>query len=454
LNDHFYSGETVFRWSLAVLTVACISLPPRGAEAQRPVIYRVPVTGTIELGISPFIGRVLREASEAGAAAVILDVNTLGGRVDAALNIIDAVARSDVPVYAFVNPRAISAGALISVSADTVFMVSDALMGASTVVTGDADKASEKAQSVMRAQFRAIAERRGIDPAIGEAMVDEGIAIEGVIEAGKLLTLTSDEAVRVGYAIEIDDFEAMLEILNLSGAEVVSPGVNWAEQLVRFLSHPVVAPLLLSIGVLGLMIEIKTPSFGLAGAVGLVSLGAFFGSHMIVGLAGLEEVILLGVGLIALAIEVFVVPGFGVAGIVALACIGSSIFLALIGSLPTWSDVTRAGGILFVAVLITVAAVYVFVRQLPGGRRTRGIFLHTSTSKDKGYVAGTSHDDLVGMLGVALTDLHPSGTAKIAGKRIDVVSDVGFVAEGTSVRIIRSESYRHVVEPVSDEPTD
>jgi membrane-bound serine protease (ClpP class) len=250
LNRDFYLGETVLRWSLAVLTVVCISLPPRGAEAQRPVVYRIPVTGTIELGISPYIGRVLREASEAGAAAVILDVNTLGGRVDAALNIIDAVARSDVPVYAFVNPRAISAGSLISVSADTVFMVPDALIGASTVVTGDASKASEKAQSVMRAQFRAIAERRGIDPTIGEAMVDEGIEIEGVIEAGKLLTLTSDEAVQVGYASGIEDFEAMLGILSLSEAEVVSPGVNWAEQVVRFLSHPVVAPLLLSIGVL------------------------------------------------------------------------------------------------------------------------------------------------------------------------------------------------------------
>jgi len=396
---------------------------------------------------------MLDEAAENGAAAAILDVNTLGGRVDAALNIIDAVAHSDVPVYAFVNPRAISAGALISVSADSVFMVPDALIGASTVVTGEADKASEKAQSVMRAQYRAIAERRNIDPRIGEAMVDEEIEIEGVIEAGKLLTLTSDEAVRVGYAIEVEDFEAMLAMLDLSGAEVVSPGVNWAEKLVRFLSNPVVAPLLLSIGVLGLMIEIKTPSFGLAGAVGLVALGAFFGSHMIIGLAGLEEIILLGVGLIALGIEVFVVPGFGIAGIVALVCIGSSIFLALIGSLPTWSDVTRAGGILFVAVLITVAAVYVFVRQLPAGRRTRGIFLHTATSKDAGYVAGTSHSELVGMVGVARTDLHPSGTAEIAGKRIDVVSDVGYVAAGRRVRIIRSENYRHVVEPVDDGPT-
>ncbi len=435
------------RWPITLAAAAVVACAT-GVSAQQPVVYRVPVTGTIELGIAPYISRVLQEAGEEGAVAVILDVNTLGGRVDAALNIVDAVSQAAIPVYAFVNPRAISAGALISVSADTVFMTSDALIGASTVVTGGADKASEKAQSMMRAQYRAIAERREIDPAIGEAMVDETIEIEGVIEAGKLLTMTTDEAVRVGYAIEVAGFAGVLEVLDLADADVVSPGVNWAEQLVRFLSNPIVAPLLLSIGVLGLMIEIKTPSFGLAGAVGLVSLGAFFGSHLLIGLAGMEEVILLGVGLVALGIEVFVVPGFGIAGIIALLCIGSSIFLALIGNLPTWSDVLRASGVLFAAAMIVVAAVYVLVRQLPARRGSRGIFLRAATLKTEGYIAGASRDDLIGMEGIALTDLRPSGTAKFGDERVDVVSDIGFVAKGAHVRIIRSESYRHVVEPV------
>ena len=440
------------RFAVALLVAGVLGVAPRAAT-QQPLVYRVPVTGTIELGIAPYIARVLRDAEAEAARAVILDINTLGGRVDAALNIVDAVSAAAVPVYAFVNPRAISSGALISVSADTVFMVSDALIGASTEVTGGAEKASEKAQSVMRAQYRAIAERRGIDPAIGEAMVDEEIAIEGVVEEGKLLTLTSDEAVAVGYAIEVEGFEQMLEMLALSEAEIVQPRVNWAEQVVRFLSHPIVAPLLLSIGVLGLMIEIKTPSFGLAGAVGLLSLAAFFGSHLIIGLAGLEVVILLGAGLVALAIEVFLVPGFGVAGVVAMLCIGSSVFLALIGSLPAWGDVLRASGILFAAAMIIVASVYVFVRQLPAARRTRGIFLRAATSKSEGYIAAESRSDLIGAVGVAITDLRPSGTVRVGSERVDVVSDVGFVAKGRRVRIIRSESYRHVVEPVDDDST-
>jgi membrane-bound serine protease (ClpP class) len=351
-------------------------------------------------------------------------------------------------VYAFVDPRAISAGALISISTDSVFMTADATMGASTVVDAEGTKVSEKAQSVMRAQFRALAERRGLDPRIGEAMVDESIFIEGVVDSGKLLTLTAAEAERVGYGIEVTGFDDVLTRLGITGAEVVRPGPNWAEGLVRFLSHPIVAPILLSLGVLGLVIEIKTPSFGMAGMVGLASLGAFFGSHLIIGLAGWEELILLGAGLIALGIEVFVVPGFGIAGVISIVCVGSAVFLALIGSLPTWADVARASGILATSIGIVGAAIYLVVRNLPTSDRWRGIFLKAASSADEGYVSGELRDDLLGRVGVAVTDLHPGGTVQLDDERLDVVTEGDFVKRGTHVRIIRSEGYRLVVKPL------
>jgi membrane-bound serine protease (ClpP class) len=437
----------VIRRALPLIAVA-LALSAWPAAGQQPVVYRVAVTGTIEMGIAPYIRRAIREAEEAGASAVILDVNTFGGRVDAAVAIVDAVSNSRVPVYAYVNPRAISAGALISVSTIGIFMSPDATIGASTVVDAQGQKVSEKAQSVMRAQFRALAERRGLDPRIGEAMVDEEIEIEGVIERGRLLTLTPSEAEEVGYATQVANFDALLAELGLEGAEVVVPGVNWAESLVRFLSNPLVAPLLLSIGVLGLMIEIKTPSFGLAGAVGLASLAAFFGSHLIVGLAGFEEVILLAAGLIALAIEVFVVPGFGVAGVISILCIGAGVFLALLGSLPTWPDIARAMGVIAFSIMIVIAAVYTLVRKLPTSDRWRGIFLRAATARDEGYVSAESREELIGQEGVAVTDLHPSGTGRFGDERLDVVCESGFVPKGGAIRIVRSEGYRHVVLPL------
>jgi membrane-bound serine protease (ClpP class) len=437
------------RWCYPLVALAIGALP---AVAQRPTVYRIPVTGTIELGIAPFIRRSLNEAERAGARAAVLDVNTLGGRVDAALAIVDAIGEAAVPVYAFVHPRAISAGALISVAADTVFMVPDALIGASTVVEGEGQMASEKAQSAMRAQYRALAERRGIDPRIGEAMVDADIAVAGVVDSGKLLTMTTDEAVRVGYAVEVADFAAMLAALDLTGAEIVTTSVNWAEALVRFLTHPVVAALLLPIGMLGIFWEIKSPGFGVPGGVGLLALALFFGSHMIVGLAGWEEVLLLVVGVGLLVVEIFIIPGFGVAGILGIISIGLAIFLALLGDLGTWHDVLRAVGTFASSLLIVVAATIIVLRQLPREERTLGLFLKAATARDAGYVSGEAHAELVGATGEALVDLHPSGTVRIAGTRYDVVAESGFVPRGTRVRVIRAEVYRLVVLPEDDGP--
>jgi membrane-bound serine protease (ClpP class) len=432
---------------LWMLGLVWLGAAPAPVVAQRPVVYRIPVTGTVELGLAPFIRRSLHDAEQAGARAAILDVNTLGGRVDAALQIVDHLTDATVPVYAFVHPRAISAGALISVAADSIFMTPDALIGASTVVQGEGQAASEKAQSAMRAQYRALAERRGLDPRIGEAMVDERVEIPGLVGPDQLLTMTTDEAVRVGYAIEARTFDTVLELLALGGADVVTTEPNWAESLVRFLTHPVVASLLLPLGMLGLFMEIKTPGFGFAGGFGFLALALFFGSHMIVGLAGWEDVLLLVLGVGLLGLEIFVIPGFGIAGILGLVCVGVAIFLALLGDLRTWHDVMRATGTFASSLIMFAAALYLVVRQLPRGEHRLGILLKATTTKEQGYRAGDARGDLVGAVGTALVDLRPSGSARFGQQRLDVVSESGFVPRGQQVRVVRADAYRVVVLP-------
>src|SRR5918992_507079 len=215
------------------LTLALVGAP-LAASAQSPLVYRVDVTGTVENGLAPYVARGIREAEAAGAAAVYLDIDTPGGRVDAAERISDAIRGAGIPVYAFVNPRAYSAGALIAISAKGVYMAPGAVMGAATPVDGEGVRASEKMVSAMRAEFRAVAEERGLDPRIAEAMVDESVEIPGVIPKGQLLTLTSGEARKVGYARgEVVDEVALLEAIGLRGARVVSTEPNWAEQVVR-----------------------------------------------------------------------------------------------------------------------------------------------------------------------------------------------------------------------------
>lgn len=430
--------------------LAAFTMP---AQAQLPgAVYRVPVTGVVELGLAPFIERSIEEAAAAGAVAVILDMDTPGGRVDAAERISDALTDAAVPVYTLVNRRAYSAGALIALSTDRIYMRPGSVIGAATPVDGSGKKAPEKIVSAMRSQMRALAEEAGLDPEVAAAMVDEDVGIEGVVEEGKLLTLTTAEAVEIGYAEQVDDLSALLRELGHEGATVVTAEANWAERVVRFFSNPVVAPFLLTLGFLGLLTEIKTPTFGMAGAAGLISLGLFFGSHMIIGLAGLEDVIIFAVGLALVGVEVFLIPGFGLFGLLGGIGVMAGLYLSMLGGLPTSPDFARAGLVLSTTVVLIVVSAWALIRTLPGSSRLArsGIFLLDRTDRAIGYESAETRSDLIGVTGQAITDLRPSGTAIFGDERIDVVSESEWITEGTPVKVVSAEGYRHVVRAVTE----
>jgi membrane-bound serine protease (ClpP class) len=302
----------------------------------------------------------------------------------------------------------------------------------------------------MRAEFRAVAEQRGLDPKLAEAMVDENVEIPGVVRKGQLLTLSTGEAVRLRFAKgEVSDIQALLKAIGYPSAQVVTTEPNWAEGVVRFLTNPLVAPLLLSIGILGLVFEIKTGAFGLGGLLSLVSLGLFFGSSLILGLAGWEEILLLGLGVIALAVEIFVLPGFGVAGVVGILAIVASMVLAMMSAAPTTGDIAQALAVLGVSLFITAAVIYAWFRHLPNSGRFSGLLLKGAGHRSEGFISAPSRQDLVGVNGVALTDLRPSGTARIGVERLDVVTEGEYVPQGSRVQVVQSDGYRHVVRPVS-----
>lgn len=442
--------------ALALLLAAALALgfgPTvlSSAQSDSPV-YRIQVTGTIEMGLAPYIERALGEAREAGAPAAVLDLDTPGGRVDAAWEIIDAVRDAGIPVYAYVNRRALSAGAMIALSAEGLYMRPGSTIGAATPVIGEGRKASEKMVSAMRSEFRALAEERGFDPRIAEAMVDEEVEVEGVVEAGKLLTLTTEEAIELGVATaEVDDYPALLARIGLAGANTVDPVPNWAERIVRFLTNPAVAPLLLSLGFLGLLIEIRTPTFGLAGAVGLGCLAAFFGARLIVNLAGTEELLLLGGGIVLLLVEAFVVPGFGVTGALGIVAVLGSAYMSMLGRFPTTVDLVNTAGIIGLSIVLVAVLAFVLFRHLPHSRSLSGVLLKSETSRDTGYLSAPEREELVGMIGVAATDLRPSGTAIIDDERVDVVTEGPWIEEGTRVVVLHAESYRHVVREAAAE---
>ncbi len=436
------------RASVGLLAMS-LTLPTAAAGQQH--VVRVPVEGVVEMGLAPFLERTLQEAATADAAAVVLEIETPGGRVDSAERITNAIVRAEVPVYAYVNMHAYSAGAMIAVATERIFMQQGAVMGAATPVDGSGTKASEKMVSAMRAQMRALTEARGLDPAVAEAMVDEDIAIDGVSEQGKLLTLTTSEAADVGYAVAVDGWEDVLAAIGLDAAPVVYAEVNWAERIVRFFTNPVIAPFLLSLGFLGLLVEIKSAGFGLAGIAGLLSLALFFGAHVLVGLAGAEDIILVVAGAALILVEVLVIPGMGLFGIAGGLVLVGGLFMTQVGSLPSQDDVVRAAGVIGVAAMLVGLTAWAFLRSVLVNRRLgrSGIVLPEATDRDEGYTSADLRPELVGIEGVAITALRPAGVGLFGDERVDVVSESEWIEEGTPIRIQTAEGYRHVVRAVS-----
>jgi len=424
-------------------------------------VLRIPIEGTIDLGLAPFVSRVVDEAAESGAV-VLLDVNTFGGRVDAAVLIRDALIDAPVKTIAFVNPRAISAGALISLACETIAMRPGGTIGAATPVTGGGTEemtaADEKVVSYMRTEMRSTAERRGRNPDIAAAMVDRDVEVEGVIEKGKVLTLTTEEALRTGIADrEVANIEELLEELGLGDAQVLDRELNWAEQLARAVSNPVVSSLLLSLGFLGIILELYQPGWGLPGSLGVLALVTFFFGHHVVQLAGLEEILLFVLGLGLIALELLVIPGFGVVGLLGVAIVLGAVVMSLIGLdlRISWElgFLQRALTVTSSAVVLTVVGGLLMLRLLPASGVGRRLVLRRALRGDQGFRSHSDESERelpAGTVGSALSDLRPAGRARFGSRRLDVVSEGGYITAATEVRIVAWRAGTAVVRRADD----
>jgi membrane-bound serine protease (ClpP class) len=453
--DMSFIQKTFLSLSLLALSLfsASWSLYAQPASTQKNVVYVVPVKGVIDLGLVPFIQRVLNEAQKHQAAAVILDINTFGGRVDAAVQIRDALLNSPVRTIAFIDKRAISAGALISLAAQTIVMAPGSTIGAATPVqSGPAGSTtaptSEKTVSYVRKEFRATAESRKRPPLIAEAMVDSDVVIPDVSEKGKLLTLTTEEALKLKVAdLQTNSIEALLKELNILDTELRSFTPNWAEEVVRFLTHPVVSSLLVSVAMLGIFLELRTPGFGAPGVIGLSSLSLFMWGHWLVQLAGWEELLLALLGVFLFALELFVIPGFGIVGILGLLALLGALVMSTLGAgshsdFVLWA-VVRMGFSVALAIVLT-ALFLKFLPKLPIGRK---LILSTALDTSDGFSSAPPSDyQWLGRTGLAHSTLRPAGIADFQGHRVDVVSDGEFIDAGAPIRVLHVDGNRIVVQ--------
>lgn len=406
----------------------------------RPIVV-VPITGTVDSGMAHEVERAVDEANQDHARAVVLDVNSPGGLVDAAFRIRDALFSAQEPVVAYVGERAYSAAALITLTASRIVMAPGASIGAAEPVeAGGTAPPSDKIVSALRGEFESTAERNHYSPSLAGAMVDKNVNLPEYKRAGMVLTLNTDDAVRSGIAIgTASTLDAALAQLHLADAPRTTESFSWAEQVARFATDPVVSGLLLTLGMLGLLIEMQT-LHAIAGIVGVGALALFFGSHVYAGFSNSFVIVLALLGLLGILWELHVLPGHGLPGI-----LGAGVLLVAV----LW-----AFGLPFLfvgietvatAIVLTVIAFTLTVRAVPQNAWAHRLALAAAQGPE--YVASGDYRELRGRVGTAVTYLRPAGIVSIDGRRVDVLTEGEFIAQGTPVRVVRVEGARIFVEP-------
>jgi membrane-bound serine protease (ClpP class) len=404
--------------------------------AGRPVVV-IPIGGTVDAGMAHLVERSVEEANQNHAQAIVLDVNSPGGLVDAAFAIRDALFSAQEPVEAYVSGRAYSAAALITLTAQRIVMAPGASIGAAEPIP-----ATVKTISALRAEFESTAERTHRDPKLAGAMVDKNVDVPQYKRAGAILTLNTEDALRAGIASSTaPTLDAALAQLHLAGVPRVTQSFSWAEALARFATDPVVSGLLLTLGMLGLLIEMQT-LHGIAGVIGIGALVLFFGSHVYAGFSNGFVVLLALLGLFGILWELHVVPGHGLPGILG----GAALLVAVLFAFGT-PFIFVGIETIATAIVLTVIAFTLVVRAVPENAWAHRLALVAAQGPE--YVASGDYRDLRGRTGTAASYLRPAGIASIDGRRIDVLTEGEFIAQGTPVRVVRVEGARIFVEPVA-----
>lgn len=427
---------------LLLLISVLLILPSLPASASE--VYRIPIKDEVEKGLYAFLQRAFEEAEEAGAEVVILDIDTPGGFVDTAGDIAKLMDETPLKTIAFINSDALSAGAFIALHADEIYMVPSGRIGAAAVIDGAGNAAEDKAVSAWSAAMITAAESSNRDPQYALAMADKSVDLpEYRAPEGKLLTLSANEAEKVKYSEgTVASFEELISTLDLSEATVTSLNETLAEKVARFVTNPIIVPILLSIASLGLIVELYSPGFGIAGTMGLSAIGLFFFGHLVAGLAGYESIILFIIGVAFIIAELFL-PG-AIAGIIGLALIIGSILLA-------GGNVVHMGISVLIALFVAIVGMVIIVKFFGKNMKFfNKIILKDATDTEHGYVSNINRYELIGRIAVSMTPLRPSGTIMLDGERIDAVTEGGYVDSNKAVKIIKVEGSRTVVREVKE----
>ncbi len=408
----------------------------------------------------------LSRAAEQNADYIIVQLNTYGGMVNIADSIRTAFLNSEIPIIVYIKNNAASAGALISIAADSIYMKKGARIGAASVVNQEGEMMPEKYQSYMRSTMRATAEAQGKksvirgkdtirvwrrDPRIAEAMVDKKIAIEGIIDSTKILTFTTKEAIKHGYCEgEAKDLEELLQKANIQNPEIKQYEITSMDKIIGFLVSPALQGILIMIIVGGIYFELQSPGLGFPIVAAIAAAALYFAPLYIEGIAENWEILLFIGGLILIGIELFAIPGFGVAGISGIILVVAGLVLSMVDNVIFDHELHAEAALIAVLKAFFIVSLSMFLglvlslylsKKVLTSNRFSALVLDSVQNKEEGYVGvDKEQSTLVGKTGTSYTVLRPGGKVNIDGEIYDAKSELGFIEKGEEIKVIKAET--------------
>lgn len=421
---------------LTLMTILLLSSIGIGFAENNQDVYVIPIKGEINSASFSFLKEVIADIDESTTKAIIFEIDTYGGLIDQASNIKDLILSLDIPTISFVNNKAESAGVLITIASEKVVMATNSTIGSAETIPN-----TEKILSTWRSFLRDTAQYRGRNTDIIQAMADSDMVVTGINTKGKLINLTSKEALEYGIAdLVSDDYDEILAHFGIANANIIPVEEGLQVKLAKLISKPYISSLLITLGLVGLVIEILTPGFGIGGTISIIGFGLFFGGNILAGNSNWTSLALFATGLLLLVVE-GIVPGFGLPGIAGIIFVTGGTVLAM-------GSFSSAIASLSIAIILTTIVTIILLKLGFRSKLLDRVVLKAEHNKERGYLSVDSSDIYLNKKGISITELRPSGFIEIDGKRLDALSDGSFIPKDVQIEIFRVEGSKIFVRRV------
>lgn len=429
--------------SIVLVALAAFSSP---VAAQQRVMV-MDIKQEIDPRMTHYVELALAHAVETKADIVIIEMDTYGGVLTDAKDIVDKIMGFEKPVWVFIHSDAASAGALISIACDSIYMAPGASIGAATVVDGTGEKAPDKYQSYMRSIMRATAEENKRDPRIAEGMVDERVVIEGIKKEGQIITFSTSEAIKYGYCeAKVNSVEEILSRNNITGYTIDHYTLGAVDNVVNFFLNPFISGILILVILGGLYFEFQSPGLGLPGLASVIALILYLVPYYLNGLAANWEIICLFAGIALIAVEIFLLPGFGIAGVAGMVLAVASMVLIMINNDAFDFEFVRMNDILVALAAALGGMLGGSVLFLAGSARLadtpffKKVALTDTQDSAQGFTSNFVREPMKGRRGVAHTVLRPSGKVIIDERHYDAFTRGEYIDKGEAIEVVDDET--------------